>query len=624
MRYVVLLSKLFQAPSLRHVHTLTVHTLTALAICILGGTPALAQAPPDTVDHPETVETPETVDHPETVETPEDEGVGDFFDTVDVEIVNIDVWVTDTEGKPVTGLDRDDFVVYRDGEPVEIANFYAVEDGLSTRRPAASGSDDPPTSDAPKSRGDLVLEELTRETMVVDEKLPDEHQLWLIIYIDNFNIDPTDRNRILPQVRRFIGRSLRPGDNAMVVTYSRGLKVVQPFTDQVDDLYAALDSVEDDAGLAVIRQRERYDALQRMDRDSTPDQGMMLARNYAEEMMSNVEYTVDALQRLIDTLGGLPGRKALLHVSSGVPMLAGEELFQALGLKWSASEAYAEIPRHDTTRSWERVNRHANAQRVVFHTLDAGGLRGSIFGAAEYSSFVNPRTRSMLDSVVPQNLQSSLRLMALETGGQAILNRNDAFTALVEVAQDFRTFYSLGITSTGSDSGSYHEIEVELREKQKGVKVRHRSGYRSKDMPTRMKESLRSALLYEHQSNPHGIEVRWGRQSAETKKTYLVPIQLRIPLQDLVILPLRDKHELSLELYVGAVGEDGEVSEIDRAPIGLRLAPEHVEAARKESFLYTHKLLLSPGRKKIGVAILDTFGRESSIVTRYIDIGPGG
>ncbi len=50
-----------------------------------------------------------------------------FFDTVDVYVVNVEVIVTDKDGKPATGLTRDDFEIYEDGEPVEVANFFAVE-----------------------------------------------------------------------------------------------------------------------------------------------------------------------------------------------------------------------------------------------------------------------------------------------------------------------------------------------------------------------------------------------------------------------------------------------------------------------------------------------------------------
>jgi hypothetical protein len=305
-------------------------------------------------------------------------------------------------------------------------------------------------------------------------------------------------------------------------------------------------------------------------------------------------------------------------------MLAGEELFHVVGQKFDMSEAYAEIGRHDTTRAWERVGRTANAHRVVFYTLDAGGMRGMQFAGAEYEGLSTPHLRRTMDSVVPENLQSSLRLMAAETGGVAIVNQNDVRPALDAVRNDLGSFYSLGIRSTGVESARHHRIEVELREPRRGVTVRHRGAYRSKSQQTMMRERLRSALAYGHESNPLGVEASWGRAEAQGERDlWVVPVRLEIPLRDLVLLPVAGgKHELRLELYAGAAAGGDEISEIDVVPLGLRVADEHVEAARGEAFVHTHRLMLRRGRHKVGVGILDLAGREWSVVSAILDVGP--
>ena len=533
-----------------------------------------------------------------------------FGEMVEVEIVNIDVYVTDKQGQAVQGLTRDDFTVYSDGREVEITNFYTVVGG----REVVEGTE---------TVAALETEETERQpSLSLAPELAPEHKLWMIVYVDNYNINSIERQRAFPAVRQFLGRSLQAGDKAMLVTYDRKLEVREPFTDKLTVLHDALDEIEDDSGFAAIRRRELMSTLRNIDDANSAGQALLYARNYAEEQMNGIQYSTDALERLIESLGGLPGRKAVVHVSSGMPMLAGEAAFHAVAEKFGSSEAYAEIPRHDTTRSFERINRHANAHRVAFYTVDAGGLRGMEFGNAEYGGFVDPKLRSVLDSVVPENLQAPLRFMALETGGRSIINQNEILPALEKASQDFRTFYSLGIPSTDSESGRYHKIEVKLKEKRRGVSLRHRAGYRSKTTDTRVRDNLRSALLYAHQANPDNIKVTWGRLERQDDGHYMLPIQLHIPLRDVVLLPTGSgKHELRLRLYVGAVGEDGERSDIDSAPLGLRLADEHVEAAKKESFVHTHKLLLSPGRKRVGVAILDLFGRDSSVVTRSILVG---
>jgi len=538
--------------------------------------------------------------------------VGDFFEVVDVEIVNIDVWVTDKEGKPVEGLGKDDFVVYRDGRPTEVTNFYAVAGGRTVSGAAAD-----PLAPVDSTRGPLSRSPGDRA------KVDPEHRLWLIVYVDNYNIDPNERNRVFPALGKFLSLTLRDGDEAMIVTFDRSLEVRQPFTDEIGLLERSLAEIAGESGFAVVRKREQIDTLRRIDRTRDSRQALFYARQYAEELMNGVQYTVDALERLIDTLGGLPGRKALVHVSSGVPMAAGEEMFHAVAEQFDTSEPYSEIPRHDSTRSFERVNRIANAQRVTFYTLDAGGNRGMEFGAAEYGAFA-PKVRSMLDSVVPEMLQSPLRLMARETGGQAILNQNEVLPALQKASSDFRSFYSLGISSGDLVEGKYHEIEVKFGERRRGVKLRHRGGYRSKSADARVRENLRSVLLYSHEENPLDLEVSWGRALPEGKKgEYLLPVRFHIPLRDVVLLPVGDgRHEVRLKLYVGAVGEDGASSEIDAFPLSVRIPDASVEAAKGESLQHTHKLLLGRGRKRIGVAVFDEFGRESSVVVGTVQVGP--
>src|SRR5262245_47191599 len=53
----------------------------------------------------------------------------DFVETLDVEVVNVDVVVTDRSGNLLDGLTAADFEIYEDGERRDLSNFFAFDEG---------------------------------------------------------------------------------------------------------------------------------------------------------------------------------------------------------------------------------------------------------------------------------------------------------------------------------------------------------------------------------------------------------------------------------------------------------------------------------------------------------------
>ena len=56
----------------------------------------------------------------------QDDGETIFIDRVDVNVVNVEVFVTDRDGNRVADLTADDFEIYEDGRLVEVSNFYSA------------------------------------------------------------------------------------------------------------------------------------------------------------------------------------------------------------------------------------------------------------------------------------------------------------------------------------------------------------------------------------------------------------------------------------------------------------------------------------------------------------------
>src|SRR6185312_14519195 len=115
--------------------------------------------------------------------------------------------------------------ISEDGKPVAITDFYAVDAG-KTNAPDASAV-------APAA-GEPVASELP----------PDDQRLHLVIYIDNFNLRPFNRNRVLRDVRAFLSQKVHKGDSVMLVSYDRELHVRRTFTTDAQAIAAATFELE--------------------------------------------------------------------------------------------------------------------------------------------------------------------------------------------------------------------------------------------------------------------------------------------------------------------------------------------------------------------------------------------
>jgi hypothetical protein len=111
----------------------------------------------------------------------------------------------------------------------------------------------------------------------------------------------------------------------------------------------------------------------------------------------------------------------------------------------------------------------ANRNNVAIYTVDPRGLATSEFGIDEN---ISSRTdRQYLNSTM-----DSLRIIAEETDGRAIVNRNDLTVAMKQIVRDSSAYYLLGYNSTlAATDGKFHEIKV--RVKRPGLQIRARRGY---------------------------------------------------------------------------------------------------------------------------------------------------
>jgi VWFA-related protein len=528
----------------------------------------------------------------------------DIGEIVNVNVVNVDVYVTDKSGKRIQGLTRNDFEIYENGKRVEVTNFYAVEGGK-----AKMIGDEPVPAVQPGQPGPPGVAKAPA--------LPEDQRLRLIVYIDNFNLHPFNRNRVMRDLRAFLGTKLNRDDQVMLMTYDRELHVRRTFTSDPGLVNDALVDLEKISAQAVHADSERRDALRNIEDSRSVTEAMGYARSYAQSTFNDLSFSLNALKEMVSSLAGMPGRKAVLYVSDGLPMIAGEDVYYAVQSKYGEqSTGLTQIMEFDTSRRLTELTATANANRVTFYTIDAAGLR-------VYSSISAENATAgqgvYVDSIQISNLQAPLQMLAERTGGVAIINANQVGPHLEKLAQDFGTYYSLGYSPPHYGDGRYYKIEVKV--KQKALQVRHREGYRDKSPDSRMSDGTLAALNFPFEDNPFGVELEFGSPSPRENGHFLVPVVVKIPLGKLVLVPRASSHEARVRLYIAAMDEKGGISDVQQVQLPISIPAADLAAAVGKHYAYSVNLLMRRGDQKVAVGVRDDVAGQSSFVSRPIRVG---
>ncbi len=577
---------------------------TALALLLLTA-PAAAQEAPPAAPQP-------AAPQPAAPQPAAPEGL--FFDRIAVDVVNVEVYVTDKSGEPVTGLGRDDFLVTEDGRPVEVVNFHHVSKG---RVAPEAGALESATAETPAAERDLL--DVPR---LGEAPMPESQRLHLVVYVDNFHIHPLNRNRVFGRLRAFIQRVVKPGDEVMIASWDRSLHIRHPFTGDPDLVNDALYELEKLSGSAVEREAERSAALKAIYEAQSLRRAESRAREFSDAGFHELGLALDGLEEMVDSLAGLPGRKMLLHVSDGLPMVPGQDLYQAIQQRFADISALGQAISWDKSRQFNRLISLANSNRTSFYTIDAGGLRVQSGMGAENASVNSAHVVSgTIDGVRRRNLQAPLVQMARQTGGQSIMNTNNVTAGLERFASDFGNYYSLGYRAPSTDRGRHHKIEVRLKAKTPGRRLRHREGYRDKSIETRLSDGVASYLVHGYQTNPLGVEIDLGEQTPGEDDRVNVAIRVRVPMEKLVLLPQGDFHVGRLRLYFGAVDEKGRDAELQELPFELRIPASAIEVARQDEVARVINATMRKGRQKLVIAVRDEISEEKSIVGRYVLVG---
>ena len=357
--------------------------------------------------------------------------------------MEFEVRVTDRNGKPVTDLSKEDFEVFEEGKPQQIATFEFVM--------------------APEPRDDGVpVGRLDRSRESASARASGDLRRSTFVYVATRG-RREDRRRLFDAVTEFIDEQLAPG----VLVSIEG----SPFTSRRSELDHVLRKMLS-RGTDTQGQRSFVDTLAvDLARDiGYSDEFETLLEEANEEFEDQIEEISDraAFYRrlrmyeyidLIRALGIYPGRKIVVLFATGLPV------------------------DEDNLDIMKVLEDEATKARVRFYVSDVTGLSASSPGgdaeqSGDLAALFGDLTRRESSGLIRsrQENQDGLFELARRTGGRAVLNSNDfgeVFDVLVRESGDY---YLLGYYPRDTEQrGRLRRLKVRIR--RPGIRLSYQRGY---------------------------------------------------------------------------------------------------------------------------------------------------
>jgi VWFA-related protein len=267
--------------------------------------------------------------------------------------------------------------------------------------------------------------------------------LEVVLVIDAINSDARTIGFERNQIDRFLhsegGRLAYPV--AIVVATDTGVKLAENFSSDGNALSAAMD--RDQIGLRDIgRSAGFYGATERL------------------------QYSLQALNQVSASEAPHQGRKILIWISPGWPLLTGPNI--ELDSK-QQEEIFAQIVSFST---------QLRQARVTLYNVNPIGAGESVFRGTYYEEFLKGVSKPSQVNLANLGLQ----VLSIQSGGLALEFNNDVAALLQRCVSDSAPYYEISFDAAAAERpDEYHHLEIRIAKP--GLTARTRQGYYAQPAP---------------------------------------------------------------------------------------------------------------------------------------------
>ena len=489
-----------------------------------------------------------------------------------VSLVEIDVQVTDRDGKPVKGLTQSQFTVTEDGKAQKISTFeYNDIEQVET---AGKGDSAPVT---------VPLGTVTTPQEI--KAVVRDHRM-IVMFFDLTSLEQDDLLRSTRAAQKYLNDQMTPADLVAVVVFGNTLKVVANFTNDRALLHKAVDAIipGHEAALAALA-----DAATAADGETlvSEDTGAAFTADDTEFNIFNTDRKLAAVEALCEVLEGIPGKKSIIQFTSGITQ-TGEE---------NRSELIA-------------ATNAANRSNVSIYAVDSRGLLtatpgGDASTGASGGNAMFTGATVVSQSQSRQDSRDTLANLAGDTGGRSFFDMGDFGKVFQSVQSDTSGYYLVGYYSANTAAdGSWRRVHVKIDNLPAGAHVRAREGYYApKNFGVFTTEDRERQIEEAFKSDTPEVDLP---VAVETAQFRLNPIQVFVPisakLAPSALQWAQKRGSRQTEFDFAAEVRDaksGRVMGALRDTITVKIDQEHFADIQQHALVYQGGIILAPGEYKL-------------------------
>ncbi|MBK6725302.1 MAG: VWA domain-containing protein [Acidobacteria bacterium] len=547
---------------------------------------------------------------------------------ISTNLIQVDVTVTDKNGNAVRDLRPDEIEIYENGKLQKVNNFSFVPGNRTTSEEAAKLS-----KENKRNSPNVILPS--------GPIRPEQVRRTIALVVDDLNLSFGSTAWVQDALKKFVNEQMQDGDLVAIIRTGAGVGALQQFTSDKRQLLAAIERVRfnmaGSANLAYFNPlntsvTQRINTAE-ADPGSTPsefdieaDQDISQSDAFEKnikEFRENIfaSGTLGALNFVVRGMKTLPGRKSVLLISDGLPLLTRD------------SSGRPELSR--IYQSLKYLIDFANRSSVVFYAIHAPGLVVPMFSAEEDLSGVarvggeNSVTniRDRINKI--DDDQAGLRYIADETGGLTYFNQNDIGRGIRRVLDD-QSYYLVGYEP---DDAVFNDKErkfnkLEIKVKREGTKVRYRSGFFgiAEEQLAKPKLSVTDTLI-EALTSPFGkneIAVRMNAIFAGDEKQGAF-VRSFINVDAATLTFTKDTtgkfYSTSFDIVAITFGDNGKILDERSKNFTITLDQPQYEKFQERGLVTTFSLpIKNPGGYQVRLALRDVASDRVGSANQYVEI----